>query len=110
MIPSINLALRFMLELAVLASLGYWGFHLKARLFIKIVLGFGIPMLAAVIWAIYGAPGSVWELRASAHLLLELVIFGSAAAAIYVSGYRKIAIAFVLIVLLNRLLMFIWEQ
>ncbi len=50
---SANLALRFVLELAALAALAYWGFHTGHSLLGDVALGVGAPLLAAVIWA-YG--------------------------------------------------------
>ena len=55
-LKGINLGLAFLLELGVLAALGYWGFTDGPNTFLKFVLGLGAPALAIVIWAIFGAP------------------------------------------------------
>nr|WP_132746757.1 DUF2568 domain-containing protein [Scopulibacillus darangshiensis] len=38
-LKSANLLLRFLLELCLLASLGYWGFQIDAGMTAKVVLG-----------------------------------------------------------------------
>jgi hypothetical protein len=45
---SANLALAFVLELCLLAAVGYWGFHVQASTALQIVLGIGAPLLVAV--------------------------------------------------------------
>jgi len=46
---SANLLVRFLLELFALGTLGYWGFASGGNLFVKILLGLGTPILAAVV-------------------------------------------------------------
>ncbi len=51
-----NLALSFLLELYILGALAYWGFRVGNGTFMKIVLGIGAPLLAALVWGIFEAP------------------------------------------------------
>jgi hypothetical protein len=46
---SINLLVRFLLELSMLAALGYWGFTMHTGVLNKVLFGLGAPLLAAVI-------------------------------------------------------------
>jgi Protein of unknown function (DUF2568) len=85
-IKSANVALRFLLELCVLAALGYWGFQTGQGLLAKIGLGIGVPLIAAVVWGLVGAPGSPWQLHDPWHLVLEVVVFGAAAVALFAAG------------------------
>lgn len=105
-----NEALRFVLELCVLAALCYWGFQIGKGLSVKIVLGIGAPLLAAVVWGLFGAPNATWPLADAWHLLLEVVVFGSAVVALYAAGYPNLAWIFALIVIVNRVLMYVWGQ
>jgi hypothetical protein len=52
----INLLVRFILELAGLFALGYWGWtqHTGA---LRILLAVGLPLLAAAIWGVFRVPG-----------------------------------------------------
>ena len=62
-IKNANLALSFLLELCVLVALGYWGFQTGQGTIAKIGLGIGAPMVAVVVWALFGAPKSAWRLQ-----------------------------------------------
>jgi hypothetical protein len=63
-----NLALRFLLEMAALVAIGYWGFDQHSGIW-RFVIGIGGPMLAAVLWGTFAA----WALYdAGSTLLAEL--------------------------------------
>jgi hypothetical protein len=85
-IKTANVALRFLLELCILVALGYWGFQTGKGLLAKIGLGIGVPVLAAVVWSLLGAPGSSLQLHDPWHLVLEVILFGGAAVALFASG------------------------
>lgn len=55
-LKSLNLAMGFALELCMLAAFGAWGFYGERTLLLKWVLGFGLPVVAAVIWSVVSAP------------------------------------------------------
>ncbi|MEO6891644.1 MAG: YrdB family protein, partial [Ktedonobacteraceae bacterium] len=57
-LKNVNLTLSFLLELCVLVALGYWGFQIGQGTITKIGLGIGAPVLAVVVWALFGAPRS----------------------------------------------------
>jgi hypothetical protein len=77
-----NLALRFLLELCALAALAYWGFKTGESVVAKIGLGIGAPLLAAIVWGTFLAPRASIPTPGFLRLVLELVVFGSAAAAL----------------------------
>ncbi len=105
-----NLALAFFLELGVLAALGYWGFQTGQGTIAKIGLGIGAPVVAVVVWGLFGAPKAVWHLHGASRLLLEVVFFGSAALALFAAGQRVLSVAFALIFVLNYVLLTVWAQ
>lgn len=105
-----NLALRFLLELCVLAALAYWGSKTGSGLLTKILFAIGAPLLAAVVWGMFGSPGASMPLHGVWHLLLEGVVFGSGAVALHAAGRPGFALAFVLTVVINRVLMYVWGQ
>lgn len=109
-IKSANVALRFLLELCVLVALGYWGFQTGRGLIAKIGLGIGAPVVAAVVWGLFGAPNSLQQLHDPWHLILEMVVFGAAAAALIAAGQRALGVIFALIFVINRVLMYVWGQ
>lgn len=109
-LKGVNLGLAFLLELGVLAALGYWGFTVGPNTALKFVLGLGAPALAVVVWAIFGAPKSSTQLQGVAYLVLQAVFFGGGALALVAAGQRGWGIAFAAIALVNSTAAAIWRQ
>ena len=109
-ITGANLALRFLLELCALVALGYWGFKTGNTTIAKIALGVGAPLVAAVVWAVFVSPQASVQLPGLVVLVLQVLVFGSAAAALVATGHRAMALVFVVTVVINALLMYVWGQ
>jgi hypothetical protein len=105
-----NLALRFVLELCALGALGYWGFKTGGGLMMKIGLGIGAPLVAAVVWGTFVSPRATVQLPGLVVLLLQVLVFGLAAAGLVVTGHRTLALVFGVIVAINAILMYLWGQ
>ncbi len=110
MIKSANLGLRFLLELCVLAAVSYWGFKTGTASIGKIGLAIGAPLLVTVVWGVFVSPNAAVALPWSVHLLIELVVFGLAAAALYAAGRPTLEWVLVVVFVINRVLMHIWKQ
>lgn len=110
LLQNLNLALRFLLELCALAAFGYWGFQTGGNVFAKISFGIGAPLLIAVVWGFLGSPNAPVTLPPLQHLLLEVIIFGLPALALYAAGKQSWALIYAVLVISNRILMFIWGQ
>ena len=102
---AINMALRFVLELCALGGLGYWGFTMGPGTIGKMMLGLGAPILAAVLWGMFVAPKAVRPLHDPAKLLVELLVFGGAAAGLYAAGQPVWAGALLVVYGMNRWLL-----
>lgn len=109
-LKTFNLVVAFALELAMLVSLGYWGFYGENNIFIKFLLGIGTPLLAAVLWGIFAAPMSQYRLSLVPRLVFELAVFGIAALALYKSGQPALAIAFGVVAIISQTMAMIWKQ
>jgi hypothetical protein len=110
LIKGANLALRFLLELCALVALGYWGIKTGSGALAKIALGIGTPLVAAVVWGVFVAPRAPVELPGVLVLLLQVLVFGSAAAGLAATGHRNLALVFAVVVLINAILMYVWGQ
>jgi hypothetical protein len=110
MLQEFNIALRFMLELCILGIVGYWGFRVGKIPAIKITLAIILPIVVAVIWALFGAPQAEWEVQGILHVLLEIIVFGLGVAALYYLKHPMLASGLAIIIVVNRVLMFIWNQ
>jgi hypothetical protein len=103
----VNLAVRFMLELAALAALAYWGWVQHTGI-LRFLLALGLPLLAATLWAVFAVPGdrsrsggAPVPVPGIVRLLLELLLFGAAAWCLYDADRVILANIFGLIVLIH---------
>jgi hypothetical protein len=109
-IKGANLALRFLLELCALGALAYWGFKTGSGPITKIGLGLGAPLLAAVVWGVFVSPQAPVALPGPLSLVLQALVFGSAAAALAYAGHHTLALVFLAVVVINAVLMYAWVQ
>jgi drug/metabolite transporter (DMT)-like permease len=93
----LNLAVRFLLEIAALVAIGYWGFREHTGI-LQFLLGIGLPLLAAASWGIFAVPGdrsrsgdAPVPVPGVVRLILELALFGLAAWALYDAGNPVLA-------------------
>ena len=110
LIKGANLAFRFLLELCALGALVYWGFTTGSGTLAKMGLGIGTPLMAAVVWAMFVSPQASVQLPGILVLLLQVLVFGSAAAGLAATGHRTMALAFGALVITNAVLMNVWGQ
>ena len=103
-----NLALRFLLELCLLAALAAWGFGLGGVAGVGI--GLAAPIAAAAVWGLLVAPKAPNRLGDPWRLVLELVLFALAAAALVAAGYANLAVVFALAVVVSETLGLAWRQ
>lgn len=52
----VNLAVRFLVEIAALAAIGFWGWSLSDE-WPRILAAIGLPVIAAAIWGTFAVPG-----------------------------------------------------
>ncbi|MBG0828964.1 YrdB family protein [Planomonospora sp. ID67723] len=106
-----NLLLMFLLELGVLASVGYWGFTTGQNWPVKLLLGLGGVALFVAVWAVFGAADDARiPLTGLARVALELLWFGGGAAALALAGRLTPAIAFAAVYTVNAVLRLVWNQ
>ncbi len=110
LIKSVNLVLRFLPELCALVALAYWGFQTGRGLIVKIGLGIGAPLLAAVAWAMLVAPNAAVHLPGLMPFALGLVILVLAAVALAAARHPFLLVILGAIVVLNAALILIWGQ
>lgn len=110
LIKNVNLLLRLLLELCVLFSIGYWGFHLKGTWLKKFSLGVGLPIIIMTIWALFIAPNSSYEISFPLRIFMEICVFALGAFALYASGHQSLAKVFSITVCINMILLLYWKQ
>jgi hypothetical protein len=94
-----NDVLRFILELAALGAVVWWGFGAAEAWPARVLLGVGVPAGLAAVWGTFRVPNdpkpdpSV-EVAGPVRLLLEAVFFASAVAATLIAGGAALGAAF----------------
>lgn len=100
----LNLGLRFLLELAGLWALGYWGWTQHAGM-ARWLWALGLPLLAAALWGVFRVPNDPGAapvaVPGAVRLLLEAAYFGAAVWALSAAGRPAWALALAVIVLLH---------
>ena len=109
-LKGINATLAFLLELAMIASLGYWGYQSNDNALLKGLLAIGLPLIAIVIWALYFAPKAARRLAIVPGALLSLGLFLLAALALYSANQPAAAMVLAVLAIVNRILVLIWRQ
>ena len=101
-----NLGLRFLLELAGVGALGYWGYASGGVGVVRLVAGIAAPFLLIVVWGMLLAPKARSPLTRRQRTLAGTVILEMSAAALMAVGATAIGIAFGAIILLNAAMLF----
>jgi len=99
-----NEGLAFLLELASLGALCYWGFTTGRGWPIKIGLGIGAPLFAVVIWGLFAAPDATITMPLVGVLVVKAFVFGAATATLYAATKRSLAIAYGVVALVNTII------
>ena|SRR6188474_1413684 len=109
-LKAVNAGLAFLLELAMLASFGYWGFQGEKSIWIKWGLGIGTPLAVAILWGLLLAPKANQRLNILWGTLLSLGLFCLAASALYQTDHPTLAFTLAVIAIVNRILVLLWQQ
>jgi hypothetical protein len=93
----INLGLRFLLELAAWAAMGYWGWtqHTGIARWLWVI---GLPLVAMTVWGVFRVPTEsgqgVVAVPGIVRLLIEIVEFGGAVWLLFAAGRPQLAAIF----------------
>ena len=71
-----NLAIRFLLELCLLAAFGYWGATASGSTIANVALAIGVPLVVCVVWGYFVAPRAARPLSTVPWVVVQLVLFG----------------------------------
>lgn len=88
------MAIRFVCEILALIIFGFWGFRYG-----NIIGAIGVPVVVAVIWAIWGSPAAPYQLEGFYKLFLELAIFLLASYVLFRLGHNYLALVFCVVAL-----------
>ncbi|GAA1248808.1 hypothetical protein GCM10009665_44630 [Kitasatospora nipponensis] len=100
----VNEGVAFLVELAALGFLAWWGFTVGDQLIWHLLLGLGAPLAAAVLWGRYAAPRATVKLPLAGVLVVKAVVFAAGAAALAVVAGPLWGAGFAVFVLVNTVL------
>ena len=105
----INLALRFLLELAAWGAMGYWGW-MQGDGPLRYLLLIGLPVVAAAIWGTFAVPDDPSRsgrapvpVPGLVRLAIEFATFGTATWALYDTGNTTLSLVFAATVVVHYL-------
>ncbi len=101
-IKNANLALRFSLELCMLAALAAFGLHLGGAVWSQTLLSVGLPVLAATIWGLLVSPKAKVRAHPLVQLAVEVALFGLAAFGLFAMARPFLGTAFAVLAVLSR--------
>ncbi len=106
----VNLAIRFLLEMTALVTMGIWGWRQRED-WTRLILAIGIPMAAALVWGLFAVrddpsrSGSApIPIPGIIRLLIELAFFGLSVWMLYHLQYIRLSRIIGITVILHYLI------
>lgn len=106
LVAGLNLALRFGLEMAMLAALAWWGIESGGNTGLKVLLGIGAPLAAMGVWGMYIAPRASRRLSDPVRVAVEIAMFSLAVAGLVAIDQTVLAVTLAALAALNLTLLF----
>ena len=106
-VNTINLAVRFLMELFALWSVGQWAYRFNDN-WTKYIWAIGFPLICAVIWGLFNVAGDPSRsgnapvpVPGIVRLAIELAIFALACYALNATGHRMLSVGFAILTFLH---------
>lgn len=101
-----NDLIAFLVEVAVIVLLCVAGFTQPSANALKWLLGLGIPIVAIVLWGMFAAPRSTYDVLAI-ELLVKVLVLGAGVLAGFLVLAPVWAIVFAVVVVINTVLIYV---
>lgn len=102
LIRALNQLFYFILELCMLGSWAYVGFHSSDQPWVQYGLAVALPLIATLLWGLFAAPRSSYRLDGPYRTVFGLTMFGLAFFALYQSGHPVLAITLGIFAVINE--------
>ncbi|MER6540692.1 YrdB family protein [Streptomyces sp900105755] len=100
----VNEGLAFLLEIAALAVLAWWGWQSVESRALGFLVAVAAPAAAAVLWGIFAAPKARIPVPLPAVLAVKALVFGAASAALCAMDHAAWATTFAVLAVANTTL------
>lgn len=104
-LSTVNLGLRGLMELGVVAGLAYWGYHIGASTPTKALFAVGAPILGFGFWGLVDFH-QLGRWAEPVRLIQELLLSGLAAVALYVVGAHVLAVTLAVLSVVHHSLVY----
>ncbi|MBV9367640.1 MAG: YrdB family protein [Solirubrobacterales bacterium] len=104
-----NLALKFLLELASVAALAYWGTTIDSGV-VGALIAIAASAATIALWGRFAAPRSEHRLHTASRVPFELAVFALAALALLDAGQTVLAVILATLAVTNIALLTRLEQ
>jgi Protein of unknown function (DUF2568) len=105
-----NLALAFIVELAMLAAFALGALSLGLDPLLRWIVAIAVVAAVVTAWAVWAAPRAAGRLRGRALAAFKIGLFALATLALLAAGFAGWAITFAVAAALNLVLAWIWDQ
>lgn len=106
---TVNLAVRFVLELCALAALSCWGAQTGDQTWSSVALGVTAPLVAATAWGVFVSPKARVDIPVL-RWIVELAVFAAAVLGLVDVDQAGAAIALGGAYVVNRALLVLWGR
>ena len=109
-LKKLNIVVSFLLEMAMLVALVYWGLRTGQGVWLKLLLGAGVPVAVIIVWGLFLAPKAANRAGSTFGVATTLILFYLAAAALLLAKQPVLAAVMMIVAAINRTLVVIWKQ
>ncbi|MCA9347686.1 YrdB family protein [Candidatus Saccharibacteria bacterium] len=109
-IKSINVGIRFILELTLLFVFAYSSYRIFDNIFVRWFLAIALPLVVASIWGYYVAPKSQHILAMPWRSIIVVILYSLATIFLAKAGQGKLAVYFMGVFAVNEILIILWKQ
>ncbi|WP_247740946.1 YrdB family protein [Cohnella sp. LGH] len=102
------LAVFFLLEIVAMIAFGYYGYHLKSGIAVKIILAVALPLAVAILWGVFLSPkASIPVFSFPVRTALKFVVFVLASASLYAAEQKVFGLTLFMVSFLIVAIVFI---
>lgn len=109
-LKGINLALAFVLELAMLGGITFAAYMLFDSVILGLLLSFMALMGTMVLWAVFASPRAIQPLPRPKRIMLKSALFLIAGLGLIAVGYPIWGIALIVVFAIHEVLAVMWGQ
>ena len=109
-LKGINALVSFLLEIAMLVAISYFGFYGDKPIALQVLIGVVLPIMIIIFWGLFMAPNAERRFSLTVVRIVALTLFLIAALAFYEAGLSGLSVGLAVVAVINAVLAFIWKQ